>query len=32
MFCFQMGTVPHEVSMEGIEIVGREVIPRFRDN
>jgi hypothetical protein len=27
-----MGTVPHEVIMEGIEIVGREVIPRFRDN
>jgi len=31
MFVFQMGTIPHEVCMKGMEIVGREVIPRFRD-
>ena len=30
MFVFQMGTIPHEVSMKGIELVGEHVIPRFR--
>lgn len=30
MFVFQMGTIPHEVSMQGIELVGQHVIPHFR--
>jgi hypothetical protein len=30
MFVFQMGTIPHEVAMKGIELVGKEVIPHFR--
>jgi hypothetical protein len=29
MFCFQMGTVPHEVCMEGIRLVGEQVLPHF---
>jgi alkanesulfonate monooxygenase SsuD/methylene tetrahydromethanopterin reductase-like flavin-dependent oxidoreductase (luciferase family) len=30
MFVFQMGTIPHEVAMKGIELVGKHVIPAFR--
>jgi alkanesulfonate monooxygenase SsuD/methylene tetrahydromethanopterin reductase-like flavin-dependent oxidoreductase (luciferase family) len=32
MFCFQMGTVPQEVCMEGIRLVGERVLPRFRED
>jgi hypothetical protein len=30
MFLVQMGTVPHDVCMETIRLLGEEVIPRFR--
>lgn len=30
MFLIQMGTVPHEVCMESVQLIGEEVIPRFR--
>lgn len=30
MFLIQMGPVPHEVCMETIELLGKEVIPNFR--
>ena len=29
MFCFQMGTVPQEVCMESIRLIGEQVIPKF---